>query len=172
SEVEKAGGNPVMWKTGHSHIKSKMIELEAPFAGEMSAHLFFADRYYGYDDALYAAVRVLNIIAEEGISLAEFRKSLPKAVNTPEMRFECDETRKFAVVDEVAERLAAEKADVVSVDGVRVNTDDGWWLLRASNTQAVLVARCEASTDEGLQRLKDQLASQLAKSQVEMPTSF
>lgn len=172
NEVEKAGGNPVMWKTGHSHIKSKMIELKAPFAGEMSAHLFFADRYYGYDDALYAAVRVLNLIAKEGISLSEFRKSLPKAVNTPELRFECDETRKFAVVEEVAARLAAENADVVSVDGVRVNTEDGWWLLRASNTQAVLVARCEASTDAGLLRLKDQLASQLSQSQVEMPAQF
>ncbi|MEH6630933.1 MAG: phosphomannomutase/phosphoglucomutase [Halopseudomonas aestusnigri] len=171
-EVEKAGGNPVMWKTGHSHIKSKMIELKAPFAGEMSAHLFFADRYYGYDDALYAAVRVLNLIAKEGISLSEFRKSLPPAVNTPELRFECDETRKFAVVDEVAARLAVENADVVSVDGVRVNTADGWWLLRASNTQAVLVARCEASTDAGLIRLKDQLALQLAQSQVKMPAQF
>ncbi|KKJ78353.1 phosphomannomutase [Kiloniella litopenaei] len=168
-EIEKAGGKPVMWKTGHSHIKSKMIELKAPFAGEMSAHLFFADRYYGYDDALYAAVRVLNILETEGLSLAEFRKSLPKAVNTPEMRFECDDTRKFAVVDEVAARLAEDNADVVSVDGVRVNTADGWWLLRASNTQAVLVARCEASTEEGLGRLQAQLAEQLSKSDVVLP---
>ncbi|WP_371682959.1 phosphoglucomutase/phosphomannomutase PgmG [Kiloniella sp. EL199] len=169
NEVEKSGGKPVMWKTGHSHIKSKMIELNAPFAGEMSAHLFFADRYYGYDDALYAAVRVLNIIENEELSLAEFRKSLPKAVNTPEMRFECADTRKFSVVEEVAARLAEEKADVVSVDGVRVNTEDGWWLLRASNTQAVLVARCEASSEDGLKRLQKQLADQLLKSDVAIP---
>ncbi|WP_020592705.1 phosphoglucomutase/phosphomannomutase PgmG [Kiloniella laminariae] len=169
SEIEKAGGNPIMWKTGHSHIKSKMIETGAPFAGEMSAHLFFADRYYGYDDALYAAVRVLNIVAGTGQSLAEFRKSLPVVVNTPELRFDCAEERKFAVVAEVAERLAARKADVVAVDGVRVNTADGWWLLRASNTQAVLVARCEASTPEGLDRLKAQLAAQLAESKVDLP---
>ena len=147
-----------------------MIELKAPFAGERSAHLFFADRYYGYDDALYAAVRVLNIVAQEGLSLAEFRKSLPKAVNTPELRFDCADTRKFAVVDEVAARLAEENADVVAIDGVRVNTDDGWWLLRASNTQAVLVARCEASTEQGLDRLKAQLSAQLAQSGISMPS--
>ncbi|WP_343564944.1 phosphoglucomutase/phosphomannomutase PgmG [Kiloniella sp. b19] len=168
-EIERAGGKAVMWKTGHSHIKNKMVELQAPFAGEMSAHLFFADRYYGYDDALYAAIRVLNIVAQTGQSLADFRKSLPRAVNTPEMRFDISEDRKFAVVDEVAARLKDEGANVCDVDGVRVSTEDGWWLLRASNTQAVLVARCEAKDTAGLERLRSILASQLEKSGVQLP---
>ncbi|HQT63887.1 MAG: phosphomannomutase [Acidocella sp. 20-57-95] len=163
-EIAKAGGTPLMWKTGHSLIKSKMAETNAPLAGEMSGHIFFNDKWFGFDDALYAAIRVLGIIARSDQTVAQFRESLPHVVNTPEIRFDCAEERKFAVVEEVAERLKASGETVCDTDGVRVNTEDGWWLLRASNTQAVLVARAEARSPEGLSKLKSILAGQLAAS--------
>ncbi len=163
-EVAKAGGTPLMWKTGHSLIKSKMAELGSPLAGEMSGHIFYNDKWYGFDDALYAAVRILGVIARSPQSVGEFRASLPEVVNTPELRFDCAEDRKFAVVAEVAERLKAAGEKVSDTDGVRVNTEDGWWLLRASNTQAVLVARAESTSEAGLSRLKAALAGQLAAS--------
>jgi len=167
--VAAAGGRPLMWKTGHSLIKSKMAEESAPFAGEMSAHLFFADRYYGYDDALYAAVRLIDTLAQSKESLAAFRDSLPQLVNTPEIRFSCPAVRKLAVVEEVRGRLADRGAEVSAIDGVRVQTDDGWWLLRASNTQDVLVARCEAPDEAGLRRLLADLAAELEASAVALP---
>ncbi len=168
-EIDRAGGRSLMWMTGHSLIKTKMAELDAPFAGEMSAHLFFADRYYGFDDALYAAVRLLNILGVSGESLAEYRDSLPPVVNTPEIRFPCAEDRKQVVIDEVRARLTAEGADMIEIDGVRVRTADGWWLLRASNTQDVLVARCESGDKAGLARLAAALTAQLAASGLEAP---
>jgi phosphomannomutase len=130
----------------------------------MSGHIFFADRWYGFDDALYAAVRTLGILARMPGRLSEFRQALPHVINTPEVRFDCDDARKFAVIEEVAARLAAAGAKVADTDGVRVLTDDGWWLLRASNTQAVLVARAEATTAAGLDRLKAALVAQLKQS--------
>ena len=168
-EIARIGGTPLMWKTGHSLIKSKMAETGAPLAGEMSGHIFFADRYYGYDDALYAAVRLISYIGRSGKSLAELRDELPNVINTPELRFPCDESRKFPVVQEVKARLAATGAKVDDCDGVRVLTDDGWWLLRASNTQDVLVARCESQSEEGLERLKQALIAQLDASGIEPP---
>ena len=167
--IAEAGGRPIMWKTGHSVIKAKMAELNSPFAGEMSAHLFFADRYYGYDDAVYAAIRLLNVLGNGAGSLSAFRLALPKVVNTPEIRFPCSEERKTIVVAEVKARLAAEGADVIDIDGVRVQCDDGWWLLRASNTQDVLVARCEAADEAGLARLKAMVDAQLRASGLEPP---
>ncbi|HEY1856254.1 phosphoglucomutase/phosphomannomutase PgmG [Acidocella sp.] len=163
-EVAKAGGQPLMWKTGHSLIKSKMAELGAPLAGEMSGHIFYNDKWYGFDDALYAAVRVLGVIARSTKTVGEFRAGLPSVVNTPELRFDCAESRKFQVVQEVAERLKASGDKVSDTDGVRVTTEEGWWLLRASNTQAVLVARAESSSEAGLSKLKSELAGQLAAS--------
>jgi phosphomannomutase len=168
-EITRAGGRAIMWKTGHSLIKAKMKEEKAVFAGEMSAHLFFADRYYGYDDALYAAVRLLADVASSGESLADFRDSLPPVVNTPEIRFPCSEERKWAVIQEVRARLEAEGADLVTLDGVRVRCDKGWWLLRASNTQDVLVARCEADDEAGLDRQKQALRGQLEASGLDLP---
>lgn len=169
-EIERMGGNAMMWKTGHSLIKSKMVETGAPLAGEMSAHIFFKHRYYGFDDALYAAVRLLSIVAASDQSLADMLDAMPHMVNTPEIRFDCPEERKFELVDEVAERLqGVEGITVHDMDGVRVQTDDGWWLLRASNTQAVLVARCESATEQGLERLKAELAEQLRASGLEPP---
>ena len=160
-EIARAGGTPMMFKTGHSLIKAKMAEIGAPFAGEMSGHIFYADRWYGFDDALYVAVRLLGIVARMDGTLSAVRLALPQVVNTPELRFDCDDTRKFEVVQEVAARLRAARADLNDIDGVRVLTPDGWWLLRASNTQAVLVARAEARDDAGLDRLKAALSEQL-----------
>jgi phosphomannomutase len=168
-EIAVAGGKPLMWKTGHSLIKSKMAEIGCPLAGEMSGHIFFADKWYGFDDALYAAVRTLGIVARSDKRLSETRKALPQVINTPEVRFDCDDTRKFAVIEEVADRLRKEGARVSETDGVRVLTDDGWWLLRASNTQAVLVARAEARTEAGLEALKAALVRQLAASGLPPP---
>ncbi len=162
--VSELGGQPIMGKTGHSLIKSKMKETGAPLAGEMSGHVFFAHQYYGFDDALYAAIRLIAASARLGKSVTELRAAMPPMINTPELRFQVDESRKFAVIDEVKARLADAGADVNDTDGVRVNTADGWWLLRASNTQDVLVARAESLTTEGLERLMEQIDGQLAAS--------
>jgi phosphomannomutase len=168
-EIAGMGGRPVMAATGHSLIKAKLAETGAPLAGEMSGHIFFADGYYGFDDAVYVAVRLLSILSRSQESLAELRDRLPAVVNTPELRFPCDECRKFEVVGEVRERLRKAGAEVTDIDGVRVRTADGWWLLRASNTQAVLVARAESATEDGLARLKGELAAELAASGVALP---
>ena len=165
--VAALGGKPCMWKTGHSLIKSKMKETNAPLAGEMSGHIFFAHDYYGYDDALYAAVRLIRAVTALGGSLTALKDAMPAVVNTPELRFQVDESRKFAVVEEVLGRLAADGAEVNRTDGARVNTGDGWWLLRASNTQDVLVARAEAKDQAGLDRLVAQIDEQLALSGVQ-----
>jgi phosphomannomutase len=162
--IAALGGVPLMWKTGHSLIKSKMKETGAPLAGEMSGHIFFAHDYYGFDDALYAAVRLIRAVTRLGGSLTALKGAMPDVLNTPELRFQVDEARKFAVVDEVLDRLAAAGADVNRTDGARVSTEDGWWLLRASNTQDVLVARAEAATQAGLDRLVAQIDEQLALS--------
>jgi phosphomannomutase len=164
--IAEMGGSPLMWKTGHSLIKSKMTETHAPLAGEMSGHIFFKHQWYGFDDALYAAIRTIRAVSASGKSLTELKDEMPVSVATPELRFQVDEARKFAVIDEVAERLAAEGADVNSTDGVRVSTADGWWLLRASNTQDVLVARAEAQDQAGLDRLMATVNDQLTKSGV------
>src|SRR5579872_4706145 len=164
--VAELGGQPLMWKTGHSLIKSKMKETGAPLAGEMSGHIFFKHRWYGFDDALYAAVRLIEAVSLSGRSLTEIMDAMPKTTATPEMRFQVEESRKFAIVEEVRSRLAADSAKVDATDGVRVSTADGWWLLRASNTQDVLVARAEASDQRGLDRLVAQIDDQLAKSGV------
>ncbi|WP_156840782.1 phosphoglucomutase/phosphomannomutase PgmG [Novosphingobium aquimarinum] len=165
--VKQHGGEPLMWKTGHSLIKSKMKETGSPLAGEMSGHVFFAHEYYGYDDALYAAVRLIAASVRLGKSVTTLRGEMPQMLNTPEMRFQVDESRKFAAIDEVKERLAGTDAQVIAIDGVRVNTADGWWLLRASNTQDVLVARAESDTEAGLERLMGQIDEQLSLSGLE-----
>jgi len=169
--VEKHGGQPIMWKTGHSLIKSKMKEVSSPLAGEMSGHVFFADTYYGFDDALYAGIRLIAASARLGKSVTQLRGEMPAMLNTPELRFQVDESRKFAAIDEVKARLMGddvpEGIEVNATDGVRVNTPDGWWLLRASNTQDVLVARAESETADGLERLMGQIDEQLQLSGLE-----
>jgi phosphomannomutase len=168
-EIALAGGTPLMWKTGHSLIKAKMADTGAPLAAEMSGHVFFADRWYGFDDALYSAVRLLGIVARMKGRLSDVVQALPHVINTPELRFDCDDRRKFTVIDEVAARLREANARVADIDGVRVQTEDGWWLLRASNTQAVLVARAEANNQAGLERLKQALVAQLEASGLAAP---
>jgi len=165
--VAELGGRPLMWKTGHSLVKSKMKETGAPLAGEMSGHIFFAHDFYGFDDALYAGIRLIAASARLGKSVTELRGAMPALVNTPELRFQVDESRKFAVVEDVRGRLAADGAEVDATDGVRVSTPDGWWLLRASNTQDVLVARAESADMAGLERLLAQIDAQLAASGLE-----
>lgn len=169
-EIAKHGGKPLMWKTGHSLLKAKMAETGSPLAGEMSGHIFFADKWYGFDDALYCAVRLAGLVSKLGVSLAELRDRLPAVLNTPETRFQTSEERKFAVVEEVKGRLMTAGATVNDIDGVRVNTPDGWWLLRASNTQDVLVARAEAFSEDGLERLKAALVEQLKLSGLKEPS--
>ncbi len=171
-EIAAAGGQPLMWRTGHSLIKSKMAETGSPLAGEMSGHIFFADRYYGFDDALYAAIRLLGLLSRSSESAAQIRAALPAVINTPEIRFDCPEEQKFAVIEAVKSHLAGSDADVDDIDGVRVRTADGWWLLRASNTQAVLVARCEAQDSAGLERLKESVRGALAAAGMAAPDDF
>ncbi|WP_421876637.1 phosphoglucomutase/phosphomannomutase PgmG [Pacificispira sp.] len=167
-EIERLGGKPVMCPTGHSIIKTKMFEHNAPLAGEMSGHIFFADKYYGYDDALYTAVRFLAMVAESGKKASDLLDELPKMVNTPEIRIDVDDKRKFDVIEEVQTRLRDAGADMDDIDGVRVSSTGGWWLLRASNTQPALVARCEAPDDKSLGFLKKELTDQLSLSGIRL----
>ena len=168
-EIARAGGRPMMMETGHSLIKARLAETGAPLAGEMSGHIFFADRWYGFDDAIYVAVRLLGVLGRAPESLAEMLDRLPPVFNTPELRLPCEEERKFAVVAEVRDRLRRRGGEMVEIDGVRVRTADGWWLLRASNTQAIVVARAESTSEAGLARLKSQLAAELAASGLSLP---
>lgn len=160
-EIARLGGIPVMWRTGHSLIKSKMAETSAKLAGEMSGHIFFADRYYGFDDALYAAVRLLGIIARNGKRLSDCVDRLPKVHNSPELRFYCPDDKKFGVVESLRLRLSEENCSMICIDGVRVLRRNGWWLLRASNTEPALVARVEARSGEELVSLQVELAQYL-----------
>ena len=170
NRISELGGNPMMWRTGHSLIKKKMAETGAPLAGEMSGHIFFKDRYLGFDDALYAGVRLIETLSNRDQPLSAIRDQLPQMLSTPELRFPCSEERKFAAVQDVKSILSSfENITVIDVDGVRVNSIDGWWLLRASNTQDVLVARCESSSVEGLARLKAELARAVRRIGVEPP---
>jgi phosphomannomutase len=161
-EISKSGGKPIMWRTGHSLIKAKMKEEHAPLAGEMSGHIFFADEYFGFDDGLYAAVRLLRIVASLDEALADVIDRLPQTFSTKEHRIECDDEKKFQIVENLRQQLIAEGANVNTIDGVRVLNQDGWWLLRASNTQAALVARCESQSEEGLKRLEEELEKRLS----------
>ncbi|MDO7835793.1 phosphomannomutase/phosphoglucomutase [Sphingobium sp. HBC34] len=164
--ITDLGGQPDMWKTGHSHIKSRMKQTGSPLGGETTGHLFFADDYPGYDDGLYAAVRLIRLVSALGQSVTRLCDGLPTSIITPELRFPVPESRKFAVIGEVLARLRAAGADICAIDGARVRTPVGWWLLRASNTQAALVARAEACDESGLALLLGQLDSHLADSGV------
>jgi phosphomannomutase / phosphoglucomutase len=155
-KLAELGGNPIMYKTGHSLIKAKMKQAHAELAGEMSGHMFFADRYYGYDDALYAACRLIEIVAKSGKPLSHQLEGMPKLVSTPELRIDCPDDKKFAVVAKVAE-IVRRNHHVVDVDGVRVPFEKGWGLVRASNTQPVLVMRFEATTQKLLDKYQNEI---------------
>ena len=154
--VEKAGGKPVMWKTGHSLIEEKMHETHAPVGGEMSGHMFFSEGFYGFDDALYGAARLLQIVARSGKTVRQLLSDVPRFVSTPEIRVDCPDEKKFEIVRE-AQSFFSAKYDVITVDGVRVLFGDGWGLIRASNTQPVLVMRFEARTREQLDRIQSEM---------------
>ena len=154
-EIEKAGGIAVMWKTGHSLIKDKMKELHAPIAGEMSGHMFFSEGFYGHDDAPYGAARLLRIVADSGRSVHELLADVPKFVSTPELRVDCPDERKFTIVDAAVKHFSATR-EVINVDGARVLFGDGWGLVRASNTQPILVMRFEALTQARLDAIRSE----------------
>ncbi len=159
-EIEKAGGVPIMWKTGHSLIKSRLREIGAVLAGEMSGHMFFGERFFGYDDAVYASLRLLEIMSKTGKRISELLEGVPDAFSTPEIRVECPDEVKFQVVEEVKRTLGGE-FKTVDIDGVRVEFPDGWGLIRASNTQPALVLRFEAETKERLDEIRALLEKKL-----------
>lgn len=169
ARIAELGGSPLMWKTGHSPIKSKMKETHAPLAGEMSGHMFFADKYFGYDDALYAAVRLIGATVRLGRTVTQMRDGMPEMVATPEYRFAVPRQRKVPAVDEVLAGLRADGRTVNDTDGVRVDTADGWWLLRPSNTEDVLVVRAEAADEGGLARLMAEVDARLAAVGIRRP---
>ena len=160
-DIAANGGVPIMWKTGHSLIKSKMKEEGALLAGEMSGHIFFNDRYFGYDDAIYASLRLAEIVSRSDKPLSEYLADLPKSYSTPEIRFECPEEKKFEIVERVVKYFKDAGYDVNDIDGVRLNIGDGWGLLRASNTQPVLVMRFEAQSLEKLEEIKSLIENKL-----------
>ena len=168
--ITALGGKPLMWKTGHSLIKNKMKEVNAPLAGEMSGHIFFSDRYFGFDDAIYAAIRLIDVVNRQGKKLSTIRSALPSVINTPELRLPCEGKNKFSMIEQVKEILREYKnVEVCDIDGVRVSSKYGWWLIRASNTQEIVVARCEATSTEYLENIKAQLKEILQRIQLPYP---
>ena len=161
-QIEKMGGNAIMWRTGHSLIKKKMKEEDAALAGEMSGHMFFKDRYYGYDDALYASCRLLEIMDNTGLGVDELIKDLPKTFTTPEIRVDCPDDVKFRVVEKIVE-LYKSRQKVIDIDGMRAIYEDGWGLVRASNTQPALVLRFEALTESRLEEIRTEIETDLKK---------
>jgi len=160
--IEKRSGIPVMWKTGHSLLKAKMKELGAPLGGEMSGHMFFAENYYGFDDALYASLKLCEILSKHEGSISTLFRDFPSYISTPEIRIDCPDDQKFKVVEEIAAGFS-ERFETIDIDGIRVITEDGWGLLRASNTQPVLVLRFEARDEEGFERIRGLFREALEK---------
>ncbi|MDP2166948.1 MAG: phosphomannomutase/phosphoglucomutase [Thermodesulfovibrionales bacterium] len=162
-DIKARGGNPIMWMTGHSLIKKKLTETGGLLAGEMSGHIFFADRYFGYDDAIYAGLRLMEILAEKGrpYSVKALLKDVPVMVSTPEIRFECPDEAKFEIVERV--KKSFKDYPVIDIDGVRVNFPEGWGLIRASNTQPALVMRFEAKDGQSLKKIRDFMEGELRK---------
>ncbi len=174
-EIKHLDGQPIMWKTGHSLIKARMKELNSPLAGELSGHICFGDKFYGFDDGLYCAVRLLNIIGNGNKKMSELTHHLPQIYNTPEIRFTVPENRKFDIPKEILLNLKSIKEDnwdICDIDGIRLTTDDGWWLLRASNTESVLTARAEAFSQDGLVKLQNMLVEQLSKIGIDFPSKL
>lgn len=162
-QIEDLGGEIIMSQTGHSHVKNNLKKFNAHLAGEMSGHIFFSEGYYGFDDALYAAVKILELINENDKKLSELVDEIPSIFNTPEIRVECDDKSKFNIIKKVSKNLKKENKKIIDIDGVRVVNKDGWWLVRASNTQPALVIRCESSTKTGLENQKKNVVEQLNK---------
>lgn len=161
--IKEAGGVPIMWKTGHSLLKAKMQERKAPLAGEMSGHIFFKERWYGFDDGIYAAARLLEILSKDQRSVSDVFKALPNSVNTPEIKVMLPEEEKFKFVQQLIEEGQFKNGTVLTIDGIRVDFADGWGLVRASNTTPCLTLRFESDTQEGLQRIKELFRKQMLK---------
>jgi len=159
-DIEKHGGKPIMWKTGHSLIKKKMKEIGSPLAGEMSGHIFFADNYYGFDDAVFACFRLLEILSKTDKKISDILSDLPQTFSTPEIRIDCPDEKKFEVVEKIKQYFAS-RYKIIDVDGVRVIFEDGWGLIRASNTQPIIVLRFESNSKEGLQRIRSLMEGKL-----------
>jgi phosphomannomutase len=165
-EITRIGGQAIMWKTGHSHIKAKMKESGALLAGEVSGHFFFKEAYYGFDDGLYAAIKLLHLLSHSSQTLEEFYDTLPSLPSTTEIRIPCISKEKYKILQNIKFRLRTQGYLFNDIDGIRLQLDEGWWLLRASHTQDILVARCESSTREGLEYIKQHLKNELAKEQI------
>ena len=161
-DIAKNGGTPLMWKAGHSLIKAKMKETGAALAGEMSGHIFFADRFYGFDDATYAGARVLEILSKTDKTLSELLSDLPESCSTPELRVDCDDEKKFEIVRQIAEEFARTN-EVITTDGARILFENGWGLVRASNTQAILVLRFEADSEENLHDIQKSIEAKVSE---------
>ena len=170
-EVKKFNCDPIMFKTGHSPIKEKMKEINSPLSGEMSGHVCYADDFYGYDDAIYVGLRLLRILSNEDFSLNQLIQTYPKTISTPETRIDVDEIRKFKIVDEIIYRLKNIDGEVITIDGIRVQNDKGWFLIRASNTQNQLTCRAEALNKDDLLNLTNIIEKQLKMSGVEFEFS-
>ena len=160
NDIHKNGGNPIMWKAGHSLIKAKMKETGAELAGEMSGHIFFAHRFYGFDDATYAGARVLEILSKTDKTLSQLLSDLPESFSTPELRIDCADERKFDIVTRIAEEFSKTN-EVITIDGARILFENGWGLVRASNTQAILVLRFEADTEANLKAVREAVESRV-----------
>ncbi len=161
--IKSYGGQPIIWRTGHPFIKSKMAESKALLAGEMSGHIFFADKYFGFDDAIYAALRFLDLLTRSSKTLDEIIDELPKSYSTPEIKIFVSSELKLQIIEEIKEKLLKDKIEFNDIDGVRVNTEDGWWLLRSSNTESAIIARAESSNAEKLDELKTMINTLLSK---------
>ena len=166
-EAKKIGCEPLMERTGHSPIKEKMKKIKSPLSGEMSGHVCYGDDFYGYDDAMYVGLRLLRILSNENLSLNEIINKYPKSFSTPETRFDVDETKKFKIIEEIKERLFSFEGNIIDIDGIRVETEEGWFLMRASNTQNQLTCRVESTSMEGLKKLINVVENQLALSNVD-----
>ncbi len=166
-EAEKLGCKPLMERTGHSPIKEKMKEIKSPLSGEMSGHVCYGDDFYGYDDAMYVALRLLRILSNQHLNLNEIINKYPKTFSTPETRFDVDEAKKFKIIDEIKDRLNNFKGKIIDIDGIRVETNEGWFLMRASNTQNQLTCRVESTSNEGLKKLIKVVENQLKLSDVD-----
>ena len=160
-EILRLGGNPIIWKTGHSYIKQKMKEISCNFAGEMSGHIFIGDNYYGFDDGIYVGARFIEMLSKQNIKLSDLVEQLPKYFSTPEMRIECiSDKEKFRINDEISE-FFKNNYDCLDIDGVRITFPNGWGLVRASNTQPVLVCRFEGDSEEKMNEIKDLVLKKL-----------
>ena len=157
-----------MSKTGHSHVKNNLKKFNADLAGEMSGHIFFAKDYYGFDDAFFAAVKVLEILNNNDKKLSNLVDEIPRVFNTPEIRIDCDDNKKFDIMSKIIERQKRSKKKITNIDGVRVSEKDGWWLLRASNTQPAIVLRCESLTEDGLEFQKRLVKNELSEFNIDI----